>query len=190
MSNNIRTGYELAAKAIAERGKAWSGRGDYALAMECSQLVSMLHDLKPVAAPSVASGAGGELPPLPEPLEIDWPELHSQALGCGVEDRNIHDRYEAAEYGWQDGVGKAIERVPDSIYDADQMQAYARAAIERAILANSAPNKALVESLQQVMRPYGIYDVAVSKAGGLQDDFMEVGKQIRAALNAAGVELK
>lgn len=66
----------------------------------------------------------GEMPPLPEPLEIDWPELHSQALGCGVEDRNLHNRYECAEYGWQDGVDRAIERVPDAIYDTDQMRAY------------------------------------------------------------------
>lgn len=95
------------------------------------------------AAPSVASSApADELPPLPEPLEIYWPELHSQALGCGVEDRNIHDRYEAAEYGWRDGVDKAIERVPESIYDADQMCAYARAAVlaERAACADIVDN--------------------------------------------------
>jgi hypothetical protein len=69
------------------------------------------------------------LPPLPAPLEIEWPELHSQALGCGVEDRGIHDRYEAAEYGWQDGVDRAAERVPEEIFTADQMREYARAAI-------------------------------------------------------------
>lgn len=73
-----------------------------------------------------------DLPPLPEPLGIHWPELHSNALGCGVEDRNIHDRYEAAEYGWQDGVDRAAGCVPDEIFDADQMRAYARAAIAAA----------------------------------------------------------
>lgn len=64
---------------------------------------------------------------LPEPLEIDWPELHSQALGCGVEDRGLHNRYECAEYGWQDGVDKCAERVPEQIFDADQMLAFADA---------------------------------------------------------------
>jgi len=64
---------------------------------------------------------------LPEPLEIDWPELHSQALGCGVEDRDLHNRYECAEYGWQDGVDKCAERVPEQIFDADQMLAFADA---------------------------------------------------------------
>lgn len=70
-----------------------------------------------------------KLPPLPESLEIEWPELHRQALGCGVEDRGIRDRYDAAEYGWQDGVDRAVECVPEAIYDADQMNDHARAAI-------------------------------------------------------------
>lgn len=70
---------------------------------------------------------------MPEPLEIDWPELHSEALGCGVEDRNIHDRYEAAEYGWQDAVDKCAERVPDEIFDAEQMKAYAAAKVREAL---------------------------------------------------------
>lgn len=82
----------------------------------------------PCSAAAAAPGAS-KLPPLPEPLEIDWPELHSQALGCGVEDRGIRDRYEAAEYGWQDGVDKAAERVPEQIFDADQMREYAQLAL-------------------------------------------------------------
>jgi len=83
--------------------------------------------LYPGTAPKAEVVPAGEYPPLPEPLEIDWPELHSQALGCGVEDRGLRDRYECAEYGWQDGVDKAVECVPDELYDADQMRAYADA---------------------------------------------------------------
>lgn len=82
--------------------------------------------------------------PLPEPLEIDWPELNSQALGCGVEDRNIHDRYEAAEYGWQDGVDKAVERVPEEIFDADQLTEYGNAR------ATAAWNSAMEEAANAV----------------------------------------
>lgn len=74
-----------------------------------------------------------ELPPLPEPYEINWPQLHSEALGCGVEDRGIRDRYESAEYGWEDGVVKAIERVPEEIYTADQMRQYGQACAQAAI---------------------------------------------------------
>ena len=78
-------------------------------------------DGKVAPLPSAAYAA------LPEPLEIDWPELHSQALGCGVEDRDLHNRYECAEYGWQDGVDKCAERVPEQIFDAGQMLAFADA---------------------------------------------------------------
>ena len=77
--------------------------------------------VQPVAEQGAAYAA------LPEPLAIDWPELHSQALGCGVEDRGLHNRYECAEYGWQDGVDKCAERVPEQIFDADQMRAFADA---------------------------------------------------------------
>jgi len=78
-------------------------------------------------AGKVAPLPGTAYAALPEPLEIDWPELHSQALGCGVEDRDLHNRYECAEYGWQDGVDKCAERVPEQIFDADQMRAFADA---------------------------------------------------------------
>jgi len=77
--------------------------------------------------PAVSPRQGVAYAALPEPLEIDWPELHSQALGCGVEDRGLHNRYECAEYGWQDGVDKCAERVPEQIFDADQMRAFADA---------------------------------------------------------------
>jgi hypothetical protein len=73
---------------------------------------------------------GAAFPPLPDPLEIDWPELHSQALGCGVEDRGLHNRYECAEYGWQEGVDRAIDRVPVDIFTADQMHEYARTTLK------------------------------------------------------------
>lgn len=35
------------------------------------------------------------------------PEYHHQGMGCGLEDRNITDRYEAMQYGWD----QAMERV-------------------------------------------------------------------------------
>lgn len=35
------------------------------------------------------------------------PEYHYQGMGCGLEDRNITDRYEAMAFGWE----QAIERV-------------------------------------------------------------------------------
>lgn len=35
------------------------------------------------------------------------PEYHVQGMGCGLEDRDITDRYQAMEYGWE----KAMERI-------------------------------------------------------------------------------
>lgn len=116
-----------------------------------------------VAAPAVANGA---LPELPDPLEIDWPTLNSNALGCGVEDRGLHDRYECAEYGWQDGMDMAASRVPDVIYDADQMRAYGQAChamgrgaavreyikngtFKQPILAFAGPDAVLIELIQK-----------------------------------------
>lgn len=72
----------------------------------------------------------GEYPALPESLEIEWPRLHSEGLGCGVEDRSIYNRYEAAEYGFNEAVEHAAMCVPEHIFDADQMRAYAAQAIE------------------------------------------------------------
>ena len=39
----------------------------------------------------------------------DEPEYHEQGMGCGLEDRNITDRYEAMSYGWS----AAMDRVYD-----------------------------------------------------------------------------
>jgi hypothetical protein len=39
------------------------------------------------------------------------PEYHSQGMGCGLEDHNITDRYQAMYYGWE----KAIERMYELI---------------------------------------------------------------------------
>jgi hypothetical protein len=98
----------------------------------CGEPINGKHEDDCPQAAQPDERAAFDLPPLPAPLEIDWPELHSQALGCGVEDRNIRDRYEAAEYGWQDGVDRAVERVPEEIFTADQMREYALSAVARA----------------------------------------------------------
>ncbi len=48
------------------------------------------------------------------------PEFHAQGMGCGIEDRSITDRYEAAQHGWE----KAIERVEEHFGDAaDEFEA-------------------------------------------------------------------
>ena len=55
---------------------------------------------------------------LARPLEVaapvgefdDWPDFNEQAMGCGLEDRNITDRYEAMRYGWDEAMERVGER--------------------------------------------------------------------------------
>ena len=51
--------------------------------------------------------------PAPEPVAFDdWPEYHDSAMGCGLEDRNITNRYEAMRYGWECAIDRVAERLP------------------------------------------------------------------------------
>jgi len=51
-----------------------------------------------------------------EPVEIDWPEYNAEAMGCGLEDRGITDRYEAMRYGWDEAMERVAERLPEPLY--------------------------------------------------------------------------
>ena len=54
--------------------------------------------------------------PEAEPVEvvaIDWPEYHYEAMGCGLEDRGITDRYEAMQHGWDCAMERCAEQLPD-----------------------------------------------------------------------------
>lgn len=42
-------------------------------------------------------------------VEFQEPQYHSDGVGCGVEDRGINSRYEAAAYGFQEGVDRCAE---------------------------------------------------------------------------------
>lgn len=52
-----------------------------------------------------------------EPYEIEYPEYHQHGMGCGLEDRNITDRYKAMAYGWDRAIGAMAERIPDRLYE-------------------------------------------------------------------------
>lgn len=34
-------------------------------------------------------------------------------MGCGIEDRGIHDRYAACEHGWECAMERVAERFPE-----------------------------------------------------------------------------
>ena len=41
--------------------------------------------------------------------EIENLTYHSEGMGCGLEDREITDRYEACEYGWNEAIEAIME---------------------------------------------------------------------------------
>lgn len=52
-----------------------------------------------------------------EPVVIKAPNYHDEAMGCGLEDRGITSRYEAMRYGFDCGVERMLEQIPDeSLY--------------------------------------------------------------------------
>lgn len=107
----------------------------------------------------------GEFPALPESLEIEWPRLHSEGLGCGVEDRSIHNRYEAAEYGFTEAVERAAMCVPEHIFDADQMRSYTAQAIAAAPQPAAQPESSTTDYIRR------IYDYLASTApSGFADE--------------------
>jgi hypothetical protein len=48
-----------------------------------------------------------------EPVTIEEPDYHYEAMGCGLEDRNITDRYEAMRHGWYCAMDRVFEQIPD-----------------------------------------------------------------------------
>jgi len=49
----------------------------------------------------------------PEPITIELPDYNASAMGCGLEDRNITDRYEAMRYGWDCAMERVFAQIPD-----------------------------------------------------------------------------
>jgi hypothetical protein len=58
----------------------------------------------------------------PVAFEMDWPDYHAEAMGCGLEDRNITDRYEAMQYGWDEAIDRIAERLPEVLYTTSPAQ--------------------------------------------------------------------
>ncbi|MBS1014456.1 hypothetical protein [Acetobacter persici] len=49
------------------------------------------------------------------------PEYHSEGMGCGLEDRGIHDRYEAMGYGWDQALDRACSEFPEAVLLSDAL---------------------------------------------------------------------
>ena len=57
-----------------------------------------------------------------EPYEIEWPEYHEHAMGCGLEDRDERCRYGAMRYGWDCAIEAVAQAMPDVIYTSPPAQ--------------------------------------------------------------------
>ena len=47
------------------------------------------------------------------------------AMGCGLEDRGITDRYDAMRYGWDEAIDRVADCLPENIYTTPQEPAAA-----------------------------------------------------------------
>ncbi len=47
-------------------------------------------------------------PPDEEEPERDIPEYNAHAMGCGLEDQGITDRYQAMRYGWEQAMEAVV----------------------------------------------------------------------------------
>ena len=45
--------------------------------------------------------------------QFDDIQYHYEGMGCGIEDRGIHDRYEACKHGWECAMERVSERFPE-----------------------------------------------------------------------------
>ena len=92
---------------------------------EALKMVSRIYDSEPIQEDSWMECARfrAENAELREALEYlrsgtDEPEYHAQGMGCGIEDRDIMDRYDAAEYGWDAAVERYQEWIRNAVNDA------------------------------------------------------------------------
>ena len=83
----------------------WENGGGQLIAGELCELVKALEA-------DIAQGV--------EPVDIEWPEYNHEAMGCGLEDKNITDRYDAMQYGWNEAIDRVSACLPENRYTTPQ----------------------------------------------------------------------
>lgn len=86
-----------------------------------TEFLAEVERLAAQVAPSSAHSASlcGDV----EPFVFEEYPYNSEAMGCGLEDRDITDRYEAMAYGWSAAMERAAEAIPDDLYPASTVAA-------------------------------------------------------------------
>lgn len=97
------------------------------------------------------------------PVSFDYPEFRAEGMGCGLEDRNITDRYEAMRYGFDEAVDQMVHIIDGigPLYTAPAAGAVPEllAAIKEYRLSASTTNRESVARLDAAM-------LAASKGDG------------------------
>ncbi|MGF6837003.1 hypothetical protein QF001_000870 [Paraburkholderia youngii] len=94
-----------------EQIEAWAKLANIPLMFE--HQFEKLGDFAIFARQDRAAAQADAAPSEPVAWEMDWPEYSYDGMGCGLEDRNITDRYDAMKYGWDEAlerVGQVLER--------------------------------------------------------------------------------
>jgi hypothetical protein len=80
---------------------------------------------------------------MPAPEFDDYPEYHAEAMGCGLEDQGITDRYEAMRHGWDQAGELIAERIDNflAVLHDDHLAALEAARAEGARLMQEAAAK-------------------------------------------------
>ena len=55
------------------------------------------------------------------PVTIYPPQYHYEGMGCGLEDRDITDRYQAMQFGWDQAIERFQECIPEELYERPQL---------------------------------------------------------------------
>lgn len=77
---------------------------------------SYMLSMSPEIAVDFAEALLAEIAKENEPVVIEEPDYHYEAMGCGLEDRGIQDRYEAMKHGWDCAIERFFEQLPDNLY--------------------------------------------------------------------------
>jgi hypothetical protein len=103
------TDTELLQQALEALEKSLSKLSDYAYKNECNTGVYGI-------IPAIEAIKARLAQPEQEQFEIEWPEYYDMGMGCGLEDRNITDRYDAMRYGWDEAIEAVAQSLPEKLY--------------------------------------------------------------------------
>lgn len=95
-------------KALIERARDPESRKNGRICALCEELINALESAQADRDAICAEATATASAQIAEALTMldGEPEYHAMGMGCGLEDRNITDRYEAMRFGWEEAMGR------------------------------------------------------------------------------------